>query len=119
MGFMAESERILSQGGIVGIFPESRIPRPGEERPLPFAPSAAYLALSSGAPVIPVYTDGAYFSLRRRARVIIGTPFLAADLAGNGGTERERIARTAEAMRGLVKELGNELERQKTAALRG
>ena len=119
MGFIAESERILEKGGVVGIFPESRLPLAGEERPLPFAPSAAYLALSSGAPVVPVYTDGAYFSLRRRAHVIIGTPFHAADLAGEGGAEKERISLTAEAMRGIVKELGHELERQKAAAFRG
>ncbi len=119
MGFIAESERILEKGGVVGIFPESRLPRKGEERPLPFAPSAAYLALTTGAQVIPAYTDGAYFSLSRRARVMIGTPFFAADLAGEGGTDRERIARTAEAMRGIVKELGNELERQKSSAVRG
>ncbi|MBR6312636.1 MAG: 1-acyl-sn-glycerol-3-phosphate acyltransferase, partial [Oscillospiraceae bacterium] len=48
MGFIAESERILEKGGVVGIFPESRLPRKGEERPLPFAPSAAYLALTTG-----------------------------------------------------------------------
>ena len=119
MGFAAESERILAGGGVVGIFPESRLPRPGEERPLPFAPSAAYIALSTGAPVIPVYTDGAYFTLRRRARVMIGVPFFAADLAGEEGTERERLARAAGGMREKVKELGHELERQKTAALRG
>ena len=119
MGFAAESERILAQGGVVGIFPESRLPRPGEERPLPFAPSAAYIALSTGAPVVPVYTDGAYFSPRRRARVMIGVPFYAAELAGEDGTERERLARAAAGMREKVKELGHELEKRKSAALRG
>ena len=108
MGFVADSERILASGGVVGIFPEGRIPRPGETRPLPFAASAAFLALSSGSPVIPVYTNGSYFA-RRRAHVMIGVPFYAADLAPAGCGEKETIARVSEAMRRRIIELGNEL----------
>ena len=108
MGFVAESERILASGGVVGIFPEGRLPRPGEERPLPFAASSAFLALSSGAPVIPVYTNGSYFT-KKRAHVIIGVPFYAADLAPEGLGDRETIAAVSEAMRRRIMELGNEL----------
>ena len=50
-GFLPKSLSILSRGGVVGIFPESRLPRPGEERPLPFKVSAALLALESGAKI--------------------------------------------------------------------
>ena len=69
----AESLKILEKGGVVCVFPESRLPRPGEKRPLPFASSVAYLALTSGAPVIPVYTNGSHFK-KERVRVMIGTP---------------------------------------------
>ena len=39
--FVAKSQEILEKGGVVEIFPESRLPLKGEERPLPFKPSAA------------------------------------------------------------------------------
>ena len=34
--FLAKSEQILSKGGIVGVYPEGRIPKEEEEKPLPF-----------------------------------------------------------------------------------
>jgi len=71
--FMVPLEDVLQKGGVVMAFPESRIPNPGEERPLAFKPSMAYLALKTGIPVIPVYTNGDYFS-RSIAKVVIGKP---------------------------------------------
>ena len=41
------------------------------------------LALMSGVPVIPVVTNGSYFK-KARARVLIGKPLYAADLAPEG-----------------------------------
>lgn len=110
--FMAKSESILRHGGVVGIFPESRIPRPEEERPLPFKSSAAYLALSSQAPVIPVYTDGEYYS-RKPSHVIIGTPMYADDIADDNLSDRENIERVTEAMRNKIIELGKMLDERK------
>lgn len=102
--FLSKSEEILRRGGVVGVFPESRLPREGEERPLPFKPSAAYLALCSGAQVVPVYTNGSYFT-RRRACVVIGRPLYAADLTREGLSDRENIAAVSEELRRRVVEL--------------
>ena len=99
--FLRISEDILSRGGVVGVFPESRLPREGETPPLPFKPSAAYLALASGAPVIPVYTNGRYFQ-RRRAAVIIGSPMLARELTDDSLSEKENIELVAQRMREKV-----------------
>ncbi|MBR6040411.1 MAG: 1-acyl-sn-glycerol-3-phosphate acyltransferase [Clostridia bacterium] len=97
-GFMPKSLSILSHGGVVGIFPESRLPRPGEERPLPFKVSAAYLALTSGSKIIPVVTNGSYFC-RKRARVLIGKPILASDLLEEGADETKNLAIVSERLR--------------------
>ena len=97
-GFMPKSLSILSRGGVVGIFPESRLPRPGEARPLPFKVSAAYLALTSGSKIIPVVTNGSYFC-RKRARVLIGKPILASDLLEEGADETENLAIVSERLR--------------------
>lgn len=108
LSFMARSEDIIRAGGIVGIFPEGRIPRVGEARPLPFSSGAAYLALSTGAPIVPVFTNGSYFC-KKRARVMIGTPIDAAQLVEEGMSEKEALVAVTEGVRQHIIELGNEL----------
>ena len=102
---------ILHKGGVIGAFPESRLPREGEERPLPFLPSTAYLALMSGAPVIPVYTSGGYFQ-RKRPHVIIGKPIDVAAIARSELSEKENIELVNNYLRQRIIELRDELQRQ-------
>lgn len=77
--FVEKSVDILKNGGVIEIYPEARIPEPNEETPLEFKPSAAYIAILSGAPIIPVYTDGNYFG-KGRANVMIGKPINPSDI---------------------------------------
>ena len=109
--FMYKSEEILKKGGVVGVFPESRIPRRGEETPLEFKPGTAYLAISAEVPVIPVFTNGKYFC-RERARVIIGTPLDPRDYTDDSLGEKENIANFTNALRRRIIELENELNEQ-------
>ena len=99
--FLSRSEAILKAGGVVGIFPESRLALPGEERPLPFKPSAAYLALQSHVPVIPVYTNGSYFQ-KKRAVVLIGTPMDVSSFVDPASDEKEQIEAANKAMRDRI-----------------
>lgn len=108
--FVTKSEDILRRGGAVAVFPESRIPRPEEQRPLPFAPSVAYLALSCGVPVIPMYTDGCYFK-RKRASVIIGTPINVTELYDDSLSDKQNIDRITAHIREKVTLLGKELDK--------
>ena len=55
--FIDKFKKILDKGGVVEMYPESRLPDPGDERPLEFKPSYVYLALESGAPIIPIYNN--------------------------------------------------------------
>ena len=103
-GFLNKSLEILEQGGVVEVFPEARIPQPGETRPLEFKISAAWLALASGVPVIPVVTNGSYFK-PKRARVLIGKPLLAADLAEAGLDEKETLRLVTDRLRERIIEL--------------
>lgn len=70
-GFMSDSIEVLDKGGIVGIFPEGRLPVNG--KPFPFKSGIVYISTNSNAPIIPVYTDGNY-GLFKRAKVVVGTP---------------------------------------------
>lgn len=112
--FVARCKKILSRGGVVEIYPEGRLPRPGEERPLPFKPSTVYLALESGAPIIPVYTNGKYFC-KERTRVIVGKPICVESLYDATLSEKENIANINAHLRKKIIELGNELNRQENA----
>ncbi len=69
--FIEDSIDLLEQGSTVGIFPQGRLPVNG--KPFPFKPGIVYTALQSGAPIIPVYTDGNY-GLKKRVSVVIGAP---------------------------------------------
>ena len=95
---------VLDAGGVVGIFPESRLPLAGEERPIAFKTGAAYLALVSGAPVIPVYTNGSYFQ-RRRAQVMIGRPVDVSVWVKEGASEKENVAAITGGLREKIIEL--------------
>ena len=88
--FISKSERILDKKGVVGVFPESRLPKAGESRPLEFVPSVTYLALSADTEIISVYSNGEYFS-KKRAKVVIGTPVSASELYDTNLSEAENI----------------------------
>lgn len=109
--FIHRSADILRRGGVVLVFPESRIPRPEEQTPLEFKPSAAYLALYAGVPVIPVYTNGSYFA-KKRARVIIGTPMHLAELCREEFSEKQNIAIANDALRERIIALKEKLDEQ-------
>ena len=107
--FMDKCARILDRGGIIEIYPESRLPKPGEARPLPFKPSAVYLALETDTPIIPVYSTGKLFC-KERNRVIIGTPLNLRDMADESLTPARNMEYLTEKLRGTVIELQQQLE---------
>ena len=114
-GWMQQSQAILARGGVVGIFPEGRLPVKGETPPIDFQPGAAYLSLASGVPIIPVWTDGEYFT-RRRAHVMIGTPLDPGAFSSLPLSEKEKITLYTKAIRDKViclKELAHEQTKKK------
>lgn len=84
MSFMKTAVAILNKNGKVVIFPEARLPINDEM--LPFKYSAVYMALQSGAPIIPIYQDGNY-GLFKRVRVVIGKPIYYNELDKNPNNE--------------------------------
>ncbi len=107
--FMDKCARILGKGGVIEIYPESRLPKQGEERPLPFKPSAAYLALETDTPIIPVYSTGKLFC-RERNRVMIGKPLNLRELSDERMSMTENIEILTQKLRGTVIELQRTLE---------
>ena len=80
---MKHQLRIISDGGSVCIYPEGRKTPDGDIQPA--KGGVAYLALSTGRPVIPVRIDGLFrfsfadfFARRRQLAVTFGAPMYAA-----------------------------------------
>ena len=109
--FINKCSDILKKGGVIEIFPEARIPKPNEKKPLEFNPSAAYLALISKVPIIPVYTNGIYYK-KARTRVIIGKKIMVEDLIDESLSEKENIELINKYLRDKIMRLGDELNKK-------
>lgn len=106
--FIGKGAAILEKGGVVEIYPESRIPDKKGPELLPFKPSIAYLALESGAPIIPIYTDGNYFS-KARNHIVVGAPIDVRQLYDDSLSEKENIASITQYLRGKIYELRDQV----------
>ena len=107
--FVGEALKVLDAGGTVGIFPESRLPVNG--KPWPFKPSIVFIALRTDAPIVPMYTDGAY-SLKKRTRVMIGEKIYLRDYCSEENPSVEEIERLTSILEAKTYELKDELERR-------
>ena len=107
--FLNKANEILQKGGVVEIFPEARIPKAHENKPLDFKPSGAYLAMISKVPIIPVYTNGSYYK-KSRARIIIGKKIDVKDLIDDKLTEKENIDNINQFLRNKIIQLGEMLD---------
>jgi 1-acyl-sn-glycerol-3-phosphate acyltransferase len=110
--FVEKSVDILKNGGVIEIYPEARIPEPNEVTPLEFKPSAAYIALLSRSPIIPIYTDGNYFG-KGRAHIMIGKKIDVNELIDENLDTQENIKRINDYVRNKIVELRDETERKK------
>lgn len=106
--FIGKCSTILNKNGVVELFPEARLPKKHEKDLLPFKPSVTYLALESGTPIIPVYTDGNYFG-KGRNYTLVGTPIDVRQLYDETLDEKENIERITLYLRGRINELKEKL----------
>ncbi len=101
--FIGDALTTLDNGGIVGIFPEGRLPVKGEYHP--FKSGIVYIALRTDAPIIPVYTDGNY-GIFKRTHVVIGEPIYLKELCKSpqpDSAELERLTKYLEKEEALLK----------------
>lgn len=107
--FLSSCEKVLANGGIVEIYPESRLPAEGEPTPLDFKPSAVYLALQTNTPIIPVCNNGRFFH-KERMRVYVGTPIDTRELYDESLSEKENISNITVYVREKIIEFKQKLE---------
>ena len=102
MSFMAEAEKTLKKKHCVTIFPEGHLMKNGQVDT--FRPSAVYLALRTGAPIIPTYIEPHYNSLKR-TRIIIGKKIYLSDYCQKVNPSIEEVRELCEMLRKRVLEL--------------
>ena len=95
--FLSKLKTVLDKGGVVEIYPESRLPQPGDSRPLEFKPSYVYLALENKP------------FAKERERLIIGKPIYVEELYDASLSEKENIHNINTYVRSKIIELGKEL----------
>ena len=106
--FVNKALKKLEKGKVVEIYPEARIPEKNENDLLTFKPSFIYLALESGSPIIPVYTNGQY-NTKKRTKVLIGEKIYLRELYDESKTEKENIDYLCNYVRNYIKELEGKL----------
>ena len=113
--FLAKLKYVLDRGGVAEIYPESRLPKDGEDSPIEFKPSYVHLALETDAPIIPVYNSGKIPG-HKHEYVIIGKPVFVGELHDSNLSEKENIQKINDYVRSRIIELGQEFQtRQKEA----
>ena len=110
--FVSKCCKLLKKGCVIEIYPEARIPTPDEERPLKFKTSAVYIALESGAPIIPIYNTGRYFKKTGRNDVMIGTPIDVREYYDGKLSHTQNLENISEILRQRVICLGDELKKR-------
>lgn len=114
--FMTTMVKWLEDKKVGLVFPEARIGSAEEKLDgmLDFKPSFVYMALQSGMPIIPMYTNGVYGKQKRakhdRARIIIGKKIYLDELYDATKSEKENIDYLCNYVREYVKHLKKLLE---------
>ena len=105
--FIVESVRHLQKGHLVQIFPEGHNTDDGTIKE--FYPSYILIALKSGAPIVPVITDGNYGFLKR-VHLMVGEPIDLSQLGISGKPSKEEVTRINAVVRQKVLELRGQID---------
>ena len=108
--FVSDSIEVLDNKGILGVFPEGRLPVNG--KPWPFTVSTAFIATHADAPIVPIYTDGNY-GISKRVNVVIGEPFFLTDFAEDGLNDEQQLAHLTDVLEKRVYDLKSLLKKGK------
>ncbi len=107
--FIDDSEKVLKKDGIVGVFPQGRLPVNGKA--FPFKPGIVLIALRTSSPIIPIYTDGNY-GLLKRTHIIIGEEINISDYITTDNPSNEEIKKLTSMLEEKNNYLKSELEKR-------
>ena len=102
--FINKSVEMLNKNKLLAVYPEGKVNK--NNGLLKFHPTYILIALKSGKPIIPIYTDGTY-SIKKRTRVVIGKKIYLSDYCNSTNPTKEEI----EYLNNIVKNKINELSK--------
>lgn len=111
--FIEDSLEVLDKNGIVGIFPQGRLPVDG--KPFPYKPGIVLVALRTDAPIVPVYTDGNY-GIFKRTHIMIGEKIHLRDFVSSENVSDDEIKSLTKMLEDKNYELKAELEKRMNKA---
>ena len=111
--FIEDSLEVLDKNGIVGFFPQGRLPVDG--KPFPYKPGIVLVALRTDAPIVPVYTDGNY-GIFKRTHIMIGEKIHLRDFVSSENVSDDEIKRLTKMLEDKNYELKAELEKRMNKA---
>lgn len=106
LSFMSEAEKALKKGQVISIFPEGHLVKTGKLDT--FKPAVVYLALRSGAPIVPVYID-AHYNSWKRTRVITGPKIYLKDYCQEDNPNPEKVRELCRFLQKKVEELKSQM----------
>lgn len=107
MSFIAKAEQALKKNQVISIFPEGHLVKNKDIDV--FKPAVVYLALRTGAPIVPCYIDAHYFNYKR-TRVIYGEEINLRDYCSEKNPSIEKVRELCEMLRNKVKALKRQME---------
>ena len=111
--FIEDSLEVLDKNGIVGNFPQGRLPV--DVKPFPYKPGIVLVALRTDAPIVPVYTDGNY-GIFKRTHIMIGEKIHLRDFVSSENVSDDEIKRLTKMLEDKNYELKAELEKRMNKA---
>ena len=106
LSFMAKAEKALEKTQVISIVPEGHLVRTGKIDT--FRPAVVYLALRTGAPIVPIYID-AHYNSWKRTRVITGSKIYLKDYCDETNPSPDKVRELCEMLRKKVEELKSQL----------
>lgn len=105
--------RALEEGRVLPVFPEGRITAESGRALGPMRSGAAFLAVRSGAPVVPAFISGTPATIdigpslwrRSRSRVLFGPPIDLSDFHPNQAADKEVLAQVCQRFEAAFREL--------------
>ena len=91
---LVSAKQYLTDGEVIGIFPEATIIKPEGVDLLPFKIGAVKMAKDTGCPIVPFSINGSYIPFQGRLEIIFHTPVYITgdDLAEENDKLRERVS---------------------------
>ena len=99
-GYLKQCQDVLENKGMVLLYPEARLPKPGETD-MKFTNGATFLALESNVQILPIFVQNVN-NFKKRTKVVIGMPIDVNTMIDGTLTKEQNIERITSTLKEKV-----------------